>query len=196
MGFVPSREDVARRVSPEDTELARAAASLFRGGRPVSVIRSSKRRRRTEDTLYRFATTRHRSGSAEIMTAPLLVHSAKALHDRRIREPLLWRLARWLEPADEARRRHAVDGLCLMTRSCPPPLIAPVASCTAAVAWQVGDGALARLAAERGLAESPDNVLCRLVLDAVSAGIPPKVWVEMLANFSVASLRNPPSDRR
>ncbi len=122
-----------------------------------------------------------------------------ALADSRVREPVLWRLA---APEHRPGRGHAahshrmLDTMCLMLRNAPDRDSAPLASCVGAFSWQLGNGAMAEIAANYGLAADPGNVLCRLVREAVQTAVHPKVWVEMLQGMTLNELRAGPRRQR
>jgi hypothetical protein len=72
--------------------------------------------------------------------------------------------------------QHAAAHLRLWTdvvRRAPARYVPAPASLLAFTAWQAGNGALANLAAERALAADPTYSMAQLLLDAVSAGVPP-----------------------
>jgi hypothetical protein len=55
----------------------------------------------------------------------------------------------------------------------PARYVPAPASLLAFTAWQSGNGALANIAAERALAADPDYSMAQLLLEAISAGLPP-----------------------
>jgi hypothetical protein len=64
-----------------------------------------------------------------------------------------------------------------VVRRSPDPLVAPAAGLLAFTAWLSGDGALAWCAVERSLRTDPDNVLARLVSQALDSALPPSTWI-------------------
>jgi hypothetical protein len=117
---------------------------------------------------------------------------AVSLADSRVREPLLYRILVDLSPG---RRQQLLAGarawLCGLTRIVSGSDCGPVAATLAAVAWQQGDGAFARIAALRALEAQPDNTLGELILAACSSGMPPREWIRVLETFGLHELRSP-----
>jgi hypothetical protein len=66
-----------------------------------------------------------------------------------------------------------------LLRSAPPGFIAPVACLAAAIAYEYGDGALARAALDRALTDAPTYSLALLLQRVFSAGWPPRSFAEM-----------------
>jgi hypothetical protein len=64
-----------------------------------------------------------------------------------------------------------------VVRRCPAHLVAAPAGLLAFTAWLSGDGALAWCAVERSLQADPDNVLARLVSQALDSALPPAAWI-------------------
>lgn len=62
-----------------------------------------------------------------------------------------------------------------LTRLAPRGYAAPPASLLAFTAWQLGDGALANVALDRALADTPDYSMASLIRDALDAGAPPSM---------------------
>lgn len=60
-----------------------------------------------------------------------------------------------------------------VTRRCDPELVAAPASLLGFAAWHGGDGALARLAVDRALAEEPSYTMAQLLLRGLQQGVPP-----------------------
>ena len=60
-----------------------------------------------------------------------------------------------------------------MVRRVPARYVPASASLLAFTAWQSGNGALANIAAERALAADPEYSMAQLLLEAISAGMPP-----------------------
>ena len=115
---------------------------------------------------------------------------AAALADARIREPVMFRL---LTGAHTEEQRRAValarEWLSAATTRCPDVAVAPVAATLAAVSWQQGDGAFARIAAERALEADPTNSLGQLIAAASVSGLPPSTWLNVLRAFGLEGLR-------
>ena len=66
-----------------------------------------------------------------------------------------------------------------LLRSAPPGFIAPVACLAAALAYESGDGALARAALDRSFADDPTYSLALLLKRVFSAGWPPESFAGM-----------------
>jgi Domain of unknown function (DUF4192) len=91
---------------------------------------------------------------------------AVSLADLRVRDDA-W--ARMLPEHAAAHLRLWTD----VVRRAPARYVPAPASLLAFTAWQAGNGTLANLAAERALAADPGYSMALLLLDAVSAGVPP-----------------------
>ncbi|MCB0914953.1 MAG: DUF4192 domain-containing protein [Actinobacteria bacterium] len=116
---------------------------------------------------------------------------ALALADARVREPVMYRL--FVEPSPRCRRERlarARSWLCGLAARVTGPDAAPAAATLAAVAWQGGDGAFARIAADHALRADPANRLAALIGAACVSGMPPATWADVLATFSLAELRD------
>jgi hypothetical protein len=66
-----------------------------------------------------------------------------------------------------------------LLRSAPPGFVAPVASLAAAIAYEYGDGALARAALDRAFSDMPTYSLALLLQRVFSAGWPPQSFAQM-----------------
>lgn len=66
-----------------------------------------------------------------------------------------------------------------LLRSAPPGFVAPVACLAAAIAYEYGDGALARAALDRAFADTPSYSLAQLLQRVFSAGWPPQSFAQM-----------------
>lgn len=66
-----------------------------------------------------------------------------------------------------------------LLRSAPPGFVAPVACLAAAIAYEHGDGPLARAALDRAFADSPTYSLALLLKRVFSAGWPPQSFAQM-----------------
>ncbi|MDX6323661.1 MAG: hypothetical protein QOK15_15 [Nocardioidaceae bacterium] len=96
---------------------------------------------------------------------------------RAVADPDVRDLA-WCEVGRSDAARHA-DLWREVVRRSPDQLVAPAAGLLAFTAWLSGDGALAWCAVERSLHADPDNVLARLVSQALDSALPPSTWVPM-----------------
>ena len=106
------------------------------------------------------------------------------LSDVRVRDTLLWHLARerdvagclnWLE--------HAM-------RAAPVGYVAPVATCTAIAAWLQGDGVRANAALERALEDDREYALGWLVAQSIMNGLPPQTWRGVMSTLSESDCRS------
>jgi hypothetical protein len=79
-----------------------------------------------------------------------------------------------LESADGYRRMWMH-----LLRSAPPGFVAPAASLAAAIAYEYGDGALARAALDRAFTDAPTYSLALLLQRVFSAGWPPQSFAQM-----------------
>jgi len=66
-----------------------------------------------------------------------------------------------------------------LLRSAPSGFVAPVACLAAAIAYEYGDGALARAALDRAFADTPTYSLAPLLQRVFSAGWPPQSFAQM-----------------
>lgn len=88
-----------------------------------------------------------------------------------------------MEPAYcHAHRRLWTD----LVRRAQPGYIAAPACLLALTAWQGGDGALANLALDRALADTPGYRMAVLLRDALTAGVPPSVATPTMTPEEVA----------
>ena len=74
-----------------------------------------------------------------------------------------------------------------LTRHAQPGYIAAPAALLAFTAWQNGNGALANLALDRALADTPGYSMALLLRDAIDAGAPPSVAVLPMTPEEVAA---------
>ena len=203
--YEASREDLAARICGPETDTSRAVREVIeRNGDKWrrELVKTAASRRQMEDQIVAYVTVVNINSCSEARDHVSPVPSAEeiaawviALADNRVREPLLWRLADgFLEGEASAIRLHqdALARLCALVRNTPAELAAPIASCAAAYAWQLGDGASAGIAADHGLNANPRNVLCGLVMSAVAAGVHPRVWLDMLRSMTLKQLRSGP----
>jgi hypothetical protein len=225
VSYLPDREAVVDRIDGEPTPVAaRLADRLNREdiNKFIPNTASAKHRRALEEAIYGYLFPTRLSADLDSPALPITLPNdsqilgwALALADRRIREPLLWRFAQMYgdrAPDTDHALKEALAGLSLLVRNTPDEVVGALASCTAALAWQQGNGALAQIAAERGLKAKTDsndsndnndsnsrdgrsssnvrNVLCDLVFKAVEQGVHPSIWVEMLNSMTLQELRS------
>jgi hypothetical protein len=79
-----------------------------------------------------------------------------------------------------------------VTRHAQPGYVAAPASLLAFVAWQAGNGALANVALDRALADSPGYSMAQLLRDAIDAGAPPSLARLPMTPEEVAASYNEP----
>ncbi|GAA0451423.1 hypothetical protein Ade02nite_76390 [Paractinoplanes deccanensis] len=163
-----AREAMALATARARVRAAELRAAELRAGRECrSVRRAGREAVRAAERRYR---AQGRLADGEAAWLGVLLVDAVVLgyaFDRCGPEP--WRIDLWNE----------------MVRRMQPGLVAGPASLLAYTAWRVGDGALARVALDRGLREEPGHRMLVLIDGLLSAGIGPHM-VEDLA---------PPPDR-
>ncbi len=200
IGFAVSREALADRLLPDGSALL--PAEVMARALAESVLHAVSRRgavgwrRAREDELVTMASPvgtgacSMDSGVAEPDEDLRAARWAVALQDPRVREPLMHRLLFGGSATRRVARLQAARAMLTeLVRRTPAPEVAAVAATLAAVAWQQGDGAFARLAAERALAADSGNVLAGLIRHAAGSGLPPSQWQEVLASYTPAMLR-------
>jgi hypothetical protein len=161
------------------------------GGRSGAAMRRATREARAQ--LDRCVARLDQAGmrvSAPRLTATLgQVAVRDAIRRYRDGEPISTGYAAWLTVAlrqvrvrDDAWARmdpgHRHPHLRLwadLTRLARPGYVAAPASLLAFVAWQSGDGALANVALDRALADSPRYSMALLLRDALDGGAPPSM---------------------
>ena len=82
-----------------------------------------------------------------------------------------------------AHRRLWTD----VVRRAQPGYVAAPAALLAFTAWQAGDGALANVALDRALADTPGYTMALLLRDAIAAGAPPSMAVLPMTPEEVAA---------
>ena len=112
------------------------------------------------------AIRRYRSG--EEIDVEFAAWVTVALRELRVRDDA-W--ARMLPEHGSAHTRLWTD----LTRLAQPGYVAAPASLLAFVAWQQGDGALANIALDRALADSPRYSMAKLLRRALDSGAPPSM---------------------
>ena len=89
-----------------------------------------------------------------------------------------------MDPAHrDAHRRLWTD----LVRRAQPGYVAAPASLLAFTAWQNGDGALANIALDRALADTPGYSMALLLREALDAGAPPSAAVLPMTPEEVAA---------
>lgn len=191
-GFAASRTDLELALEPHSDgtfSMRDWQEALERKAQGLGGSARSQRtwRRAEEDHLVSILSSGNVDDEVVLASAP---RWAAALAEARIREPVMFRLL--TGPHDEAQRRAvaaARQWLCAATVRCPDVAVPPVAATLAAVSWQQGDGAFARIAAERALRADPTNSLGQLIAAASVSGLPPATWLNVLRAFSLEGLR-------
>lgn len=195
VGYLTSRSELVESIALDPDRALPAEALTRAKGERDARVRSGDGvgwRRLQEDTLW----TAFDSAYDDAALASRGAAWAVALADSRVREPVLFRVLVGLGPS---RRQELLAGarmwLSALVARAPGSDGGPVAATLAAVAWQQGDGAFARIAAVRALEAQPGNTLGELILAACSSGMPPREWIRVLASFGLHELRFPrPSD--
>ncbi len=108
------------------------------------------------------------------------------LDDVRVRDTVLWEFSH----ADPGLLPALLDRLSWALRSAPAGHVAPVASCTAIVAWLLGDGARARIAVDRACHDDAEYSLALLLAASLAAGLPPSAWRESMAALTHDACRH------
>lgn len=194
VSYAPSRDALEDAVAPPHGDAPRIDEEALR----------AVARRRTSPRSDRLASSAWRRSQEDAIVAaadqPCSLDEVRrrgaewavALADSRVREPVLRRLL-LAGPRHEraARMARARDWLTALVGMLDGPAAAPVAATLAAVSWQGGDGAFARIAAERALAADADNRLAILIATACASGLPPSTWTDVLGEFSLDELRHP-----
>lgn len=116
----------------------------------------------------------------------------RGLDDVRVRDTVLWEVSQ----AGPETLQGVLDRLSFVLRSAPPGHAAPVASCTAVVAWLLGDGALAHIAVDRALGDDCDYSLALLLSASLRAGLPPAAWRESMGSLTRDDCRHGADGRR
>lgn len=200
--YLADRQSLESCVIGPATELAAAVSKCIDGYEqfePVPHLGTPGERRRIEDAMFKFLTertpARMQTPPESAPHVPILTGWMLALADRRVREPLLRRMAMATgkgasEHPIDVWRDGAIQRMSWMARNSPLELGAPVAASLAAFSWQIGNGALAMIAAQHALNCDPSNVLAGLIQEAVSRGVHPDIWVGMLESLTLSELRS------
>ena len=89
-----------------------------------------------------------------------------------------------MDPAHhDAHQRLWTD----LVRRAQPGYVAAPACLLAVTAWQSGNGALANIALDRALADTPDYTMTRLLREALAAGVPPSAAAPSMTPEEVAA---------
>lgn len=107
-----------------------------------------------------------------------------ALGDIRCRDAVLWDLSM---PGKDLRSPSAL--LLSVVRQAPARMVAGPATVLAVIMWLRGDGLRAKVACQRALECDPYYSLAVLLDAALSAGLPPAVWHQVVSDLSYAECR-------
>lgn len=113
-----------------------------------------------------------------------IARAVVALGDTRCRDAVLWA---WSMPDQDLRAAGAL--LAAVVRQAPSDMVAGPATVLAVVMWLRGDGLRAKAACQRALQCDPDYSLAVLLDAALGAGLPPRVWREVVGDLSYAECR-------
>lgn len=183
---LPRREDLVASFAADDAAAARVTA-LLGPGRPSGSDVEDWRDRAIAHGLAALARSAASPASDADIAAVL-----DGLVDVRVRDTVLWELMR----RPRAGLHAAVAALVPIVRAAPGGFVAPAATCAAICAWLVGDGARARIALDRALADNPDYTMAALVDGALSGGMPPSGWREAMSGLTRADCRHGQRERR
>ncbi len=89
-----------------------------------------------------------------------------------------------LDGASSRSARPLCDALCDVLRWAPVGYVAPIATITALVSWQAGDGLIAVEALTRALDDNPDYYMAKLTMDAIDGGLPPARMLEVFEKMT------------
>ena len=103
------------------------------------------------------------------------------LADLRVRDDAWARM----DPAHTAAHRRLWTDL---VRRAQPGYVAAPASLLAFTAWQSGDGALANIALDRAIADTPGYSMALLLRDAIAGGAPPSMAILPMTPEEVAAI--------
>jgi Domain of unknown function (DUF4192) len=185
----PSREAVAATIAaltgPEAEAMASATRQAERIAARLTITRGPDGLDQPGIAAIRAAIGVYRDGG--VITAPVR-HAWLALVLRRLRiRDDAW--ARMDPTHRDAHRRLWTD---LVRRAQPGYLAAP-ASLLAFTAWQGGDGALANIALDQALADTPGYSMALLLREALTAGAPPSMATPPMTPEQVADSYATPS---
>ncbi|MDP2013054.1 MAG: DUF4192 domain-containing protein [Actinomycetota bacterium] len=111
------------------------------------------------------------------------VDLASGLTDIRVRDSVLWHVAKQLDAAT------SLLGLRVLVRVLPEGRRAPSATVASICAWLAGDGVRASAALDIALQDEPEYGLAQLVATALSNGLPPRTWQETMEHLSYEHCR-------
>lgn len=181
----PSRDDVVRTLAADEPAATRMATRVSRVVRKLDArfVRAenpaASLQQWRDEQIASFEPVFLGEAPVEGFGAGLLV----SLQDIRVRDCLLWHLARCHDP------REVVASLSPLLRAAPEGFIAPIATCTAIAAWLCGDGVRAGAAVQRAMEEDECYSLAQLVDRSILSGLPPSSWRDAMAQVSYEQCR-------
>ncbi len=190
---LPSRDALVESLAPRlpgDPLLAAAERC-----RDAVLLRLSPARRESVDLFVEQLARVTGRPSGETAMARLAVTAQILVSDVRTRDYLLRRIT---VGSDRALQHAARTVLAEAVRCAADEAAAQPAASLAVVAWTLGDGAAARIAAERSQSADPGCSLAALVLEALDRGLPPWTWPDIMASISVEEILgdDPPAQER
>ena len=186
-GLAPmgSRDAIVTSLGP-DADLVEQVTStgLLTGERGVSL--TGERREAWRDDMIGavLAWARDRSASPDPMRMATLL---LALRDTRVRDTVLWELAR-LRPRKVV---GAADQFARLLRAAPARDVAAVATCACVCHWLVGDGTRAGIALDRALDDDPHYLMAQILDNALRRGRPPHDWRDAMRSLRREECRRP-----
>lgn len=180
-----SRDAIVTSLGPEvDLVEQVTSTGLLMGERGVG-LRGERRETWRDDMIATvLAWARDRSASPDpTRMATLLL----ALRDTRVRDTVLWELAR-LRPR---KVLAAADQFARLLRAAPVKDVAAVATCTCVSYWLVGDGTRAGIALDRALDDDPHYLMARILDNALRLGRPPHDWRDAMRSLRREECRRP-----
>lgn len=116
-----------------------------------------------------------------------IARAVVAMGDTRCRDAVLWAMT------EEGRDlRQASLFMASVARQAPVGMAAGPASVLAVIMWLSGDGLRASAACRRALQCDPDYSLAVLLDAALSAGLPPRVWRQVVSELTFDECRGRP----
>lgn len=170
---MPDRDSLVRSLEPDDD----AVAAVSRLMPPSHRLRGASRERWRDARLADLDVLLVTGPGAE---SGLVGRVIVGLRDIRVRDTFLWDVCTW-------HAEHLPVGIAAMAavlRAAPPGHVAPVATALAVLAWLGGDGARARIAIDRALADERDYSLALLLDASIRGGLPPSSWREAMSQLA------------
>jgi len=180
-----SRDAIVTSLGPH-ADLVKQVTStgLLMGDRGVGRTGEEREAWRDDMVVAVLAWARDRSASPEpLRMATLLL----ALRDTRVRDTVLWELAR-LRPRKVV---VAADQFARLLRAAPGEDVAAVATCACVSYWLVGDGTRAGIALDRALDADPNYRMAQILDNALHLGCPPSQWRDAMRSLRREECRRP-----